>query len=65
MTVNFKSYRRVLADGRLLQPARLLVVGGATFVIYFVVQFLLERANVGGGLNRSTQHFILGGKDQL
>ncbi len=47
MIVNLKSCRRFLNDARLLQPMRFLVVGGTTFVIYFVLQFLLEWANLG------------------
>lgn len=47
MTANFKSYCGVLTDARLRQPVRFLVVGGTTFVIYFVLQFLLEWASLG------------------
>jgi putative flippase GtrA len=47
LTANLKSCRSILADARLLQPVRFLVVGGTTLVIYFVLQFLLEWAKLG------------------
>jgi len=40
-------YIKFLADARLLQPVRFLVVGGTAFVIYFALEFLLEWAFFG------------------
>jgi putative flippase GtrA len=39
--------QRFWTDASLFQPLRFVLVGGTTFVIYFVLQFLLERMALG------------------
>jgi hypothetical protein len=48
------------------RSSRLALISGRTAIFGFVHDAAIPQRQLSGGdLNRSTQHFILGGKDQL